>query len=204
MMTKVLLRVGVAILAVAAIIGAGTWWASQRSDDKASPQEPEVSVSSGPAGSSAAEPSAPPTEPAESKEPAQSEEAEATASSTNQTESAPIPKLPALTFDVSSATLNAEADAKIKALAKDLDEHRDWRVVITGHADNIGDGHSNLILSRQRAESTAVRLRELGVNSSRVRSDWKSSDEPVATNDTKEGRAKNRRVEIVLSEATQS
>lgn len=197
-MSKVFTRIGVALVAVIVVVALGTWYATSRSgeDEAGSPSRPTPSASS--AGSQAA-PAEPEPEPAPTS--AAADSGAVAKETATRTKSTPPPKVAAMHFPRTSATVGSKDRAKLKKLAEKLQHHPSWRVAITGHADDIGDGHSNVILSRQRAESTAVVLRQLGVNSSRVVSDWKSSDEPIATNDTEKGRAANRRVEFALSEA---
>jgi outer membrane protein OmpA-like peptidoglycan-associated protein len=194
-MTKVLPRVGIAVVALAAVIGGGTWFVSQQSGHENAGREQATHAP----GTTAAPPTSAGTTTGRNKV-----GTTGTPTTASKTKHTPIPDVPALSFAVSSAKLRAADNARLKQLAEQMDQNRAWRLVATGHSDNIGDGHSNLILSRQRAEAVAVRLRELGVNSSRIRSDWKSSDDPVASNQTEAGRAKNRRVTITLSEAPQS
>ena len=70
---------------------------------------------------------------------------------------------------------------------------------IYGHTDNTGSASVNERISLQRAESVASYLESRGINASRIHSEGKSFNNPVADNDTAEGRAKNRRVEVYVT-----
>lgn len=70
--------------------------------------------------------------------------------------------------------------------------------VIVGHTDNTGDPQYNLDLSRRRAESVRDYLIETGTPPEKLRVVGRGEQDPIASNDTKEGRAQNRRVEIIV------
>ncbi len=83
---------------------------------------------------------------------------------------------------------------KASAALKDL---RDERVVIEGYTDSAGSPEFNRLLSRRRAETAATYLHEtLGVPANRIVTTWYGPDRPIASNETADGRAMNRRVEI--------
>ena len=71
-------------------------------------------------------------------------------------------------------------------------------VTVTGHTDNVGKPASNQTLSQKRADNIKKMLIEKGIDGSRIRAIGKGDKEPIATNKTKEGRAKNRRIEITI------
>ena len=80
-------------------------------------------------------------------------------------------------------------------------EENDYVVTIVGHTDSIGSNKYNFGLSERRAESTKKRLLELGLSPERIVGiEGRGEEEPIATNETKEGRAQNRRVEFILKE----
>ena len=80
-------------------------------------------------------------------------------------------------------------------------EENDYVVTIVGHTDSIGSNKYNFGLSERRAESTKKRLLELGLSPERIVGiEGKGEEEPIATNETKEGRSQNRRVEFILKE----
>ena len=80
-----------------------------------------------------------------------------------------------------------------------LIKHPDWRLRIAGHTDNVGgEGDYNLELSRRRSEAVrAALVNRFGVSEERLSSSGYGARVPIETNDTPEGRARNRRVELV-------
>jgi len=74
----------------------------------------------------------------------------------------------------------------------------DRNVLIEGHTDNVGSDKYNLELSGRRADSVRNALVELDIDASRIQSAGLGSSIPVASNDDDAGRAKNRRVEIII------
>jgi len=79
-----------------------------------------------------------------------------------------------------------------------LELNPDKNLTIIGHTDHVGEVKVNQVLGLRRAKSALQYFRELGVDPGRVKTGSKGEAEPVATNDTPEGRQKNRRVNFVL------
>jgi len=77
-----------------------------------------------------------------------------------------------------------------------LREHPEYKVKITGHTDNIGDDAYNLKLSQDRAADVLKIFNRKGINFKRLEATGKGSTEPIESNDTDEGRALNRRIEV--------
>ncbi|HEY3493382.1 MAG TPA: OmpA family protein, partial [Polyangiaceae bacterium] len=105
-------------------------------------------------------------------------------------------------FVSGKAELLPIAQKKLDDVAKalnDIDEQQ--KIVIEGHTDSNGNDDSNLRLSQQRADSVKNYLVSRGVKADRVQSVGKGEAQPVATNETAEGRANNRRVEIVVQKS---
>lgn len=73
-------------------------------------------------------------------------------------------------------------------------------VVVTGYTDSVGPGNYNKALSEKRAKEVASHLKTAGIESSIIQTSGKGEEEPVATNETPEGRAMNRRVEVVIED----
>ena len=73
-----------------------------------------------------------------------------------------------------------------------------WQLEIAGHTDNVGDDNLNLVLSKKRAEALKSYLMSQGIEESRLLTLFYGETKPVATNDTPEGRQKNRRVEMKI------
>ena len=105
-------------------------------------------------------------------------------------------------FDFDTATLTPGGKEKLQKLATVLLSHQDsYRVEIEGHTDASGADDYNLQLSQQRAEAVRHGLEQAGVDPSRiVAARGVGSASPVATNDTREGRQLNRRVEVLIAE----
>jgi outer membrane protein OmpA-like peptidoglycan-associated protein len=101
-------------------------------------------------------------------------------------------------FETDSAALTGPLRSDLAVLARHLNKYPDSTVQVIGHTDNVGAAAYNLNLSRQRASAVAAELISGGVSAARVSSIGRGEDEPVASNLTAEGRAQNRRVEIVI------
>ena len=101
-------------------------------------------------------------------------------------------------FDVGNAQLKPQAlqtFAKIATVLKDYDK---TVVHVVGHTDSTGSDSSNKSLSERRAASVASYMESQGLVATRVREEGRGEHEPIASNATKDGQAKNRRVDIVL------
>ncbi|MBL0308401.1 MAG: OmpA family protein [Bacteroidetes bacterium] len=79
-----------------------------------------------------------------------------------------------------------------------MKDHKDVSIEVVGHTDNIGSWETNFWLSHKRAKSVYDYLFTKGITTNRMIYNGKGSIEPVADNDTDLGRAKNRRVEVIL------
>ncbi|NDY96616.1 OmpA family protein [Wenzhouxiangella limi] len=101
-------------------------------------------------------------------------------------------------FESGSAQLTSEAARLIDRLAAVLREYRATLIVVSGHTDNVGDPDFNQRLSEQRARSVAQHLQDSGISHVRLLIRGFGSDRPVADNTSETGRARNRRVELML------
>ncbi|OSQ53304.1 OmpA family protein [Marivita geojedonensis] len=101
-------------------------------------------------------------------------------------------------FATDSATLRPDLQRDLRTVGQNLLAYPDTTVQVIGHTDNTGEAGYNLNLSRQRAQSVANILMSEGVPSFRIQSIGRGEDQPIASNLTPEGRAQNRRVEIVI------
>ncbi|MCV6595247.1 MAG: OmpA family protein [Silicimonas sp.] len=104
----------------------------------------------------------------------------------------------ALLFDTDSASLKPQLRSDLLVLADSLNKYPQSLVTVTGHTDSRGDAAYNQNLSERRAGSVANALFNGGVDFSRVRALGAGENQPIATNQTAEGRAQNRRVEISI------
>lgn len=99
-------------------------------------------------------------------------------------------------FPLNSAEIGDSYDDEIRRVANFLKANPETIVEIAGHSDSTGAADYNLNLSQLRAEAVAARLTDaLGVNPARVSATGYGETQPIASNDTAEGRATNRRVE---------
>ncbi len=103
-----------------------------------------------------------------------------------------------INFESNSAKLLPEAYPSLEELYIYMSDYPSKSIYITGHTDDMGTEKANLVLSRRRAESVAAVLIEKGISPSRISSQGKGELMPITTNDTSEGRRKNRRVEFLL------
>lgn len=101
-------------------------------------------------------------------------------------------------FEFGKSTLNAQAIKYIEQVATALKTLTSINVKISGYTDNVGSLESNKRVSNNRAKAVSDRLALLGISRSRLSSQGVPLADYVATNETEEGRALNRRVEIVI------
>jgi outer membrane protein OmpA-like peptidoglycan-associated protein len=106
--------------------------------------------------------------------------------------------LEGVTFASGTADLLPEAMTVLNGIARDLLEMPDLRVEIRGHTDNTGDPQFNLNLSQERANTVRNYLISRGVPGNRMTAVGYGETEPIAPNNTSEGRARNRRVEFEI------
>lgn len=100
-------------------------------------------------------------------------------------------------FATGQATVPGGADAALHQVATTLKNNPTWHVRVEGFTDNVGSSQANVQLSEQRAEAVKHWLVDHGVDQNRIVTKGFGASRPVASNSTDEGRAKNRRVEIV-------
>ena len=105
----------------------------------------------------------------------------------------------AILFDTDSAALNPQLRSDLFVLAESLNRYPDSIVTVTGHTDSTASASYNLDLSQARAASVASVLRSGGVSGSRIRTVGAGESQPIATNQTEQGRAQNRRVDITIT-----
>jgi len=102
-------------------------------------------------------------------------------------------------FKTDSDELLPESFSKLDAVLTLMKKHPDFSLKISGYTDNSGDADYNLSLSDKRAHSAEQYLISKGISPSRIKAKGYGEANPAASNDTAEGRAKNRRVEFELS-----
>ncbi|WP_025209782.1 OmpA family protein [Hippea sp. KM1] len=101
-------------------------------------------------------------------------------------------------FDFNKATLKPSSEPTIKEIAKLLKENPSLKLYVVGHTDNIGNLNYNMELSKRRAKAVVDELiNKYNIDPSRLKAFGVGPLAPVSTNKTEEGRAKNRRVELI-------
>ena len=107
-----------------------------------------------------------------------------------------------LLFATGRSELRGGAVRNLDQLAVFLREYPERTAIIEGHTDSVGSASSNRTLSERRADSVKAYLVRQGVDPNRLQTTGRGQDYPVAGNDTASGRQQNRRVEIIISDAS--
>lgn len=115
-----------------------------------------------------------------------------------QQEAAAPAELVVVYFDLNSAELSDAAKAKLEGISGQMVERKYIVAVATGYTDTTGTADYNLALSRKRANSVKAYLIERGVRTANVIAKGVGEADPATSNDTREGREQNRRVEVRL------
>jgi outer membrane protein OmpA-like peptidoglycan-associated protein len=108
-----------------------------------------------------------------------------------------------IAFSPGQAGLRPQAKSSLGKLVEFVNHDPSKPIRIEGHADSRGKPNSNQVLSQKRADSVRAALIAAGVAASRITSVGLGESEPVASDDTPEGRAKNRRVDVILEDHPQ-
>ena len=101
-------------------------------------------------------------------------------------------------FDVDKSNLKDPYKGELAQLATILNKYEDTNILLAGHTDSTGSEDYNLQLSHRRAESVANYLATQNVNRARFATEGFGETDPIASNETAEGRAQNRRVEVAI------
>ncbi|HZH71739.1 MAG TPA: OmpA family protein [Mariniphaga sp.] len=101
-------------------------------------------------------------------------------------------------FGFDSADLTAQANENINNLANTLNKYEDTNILIEGHTDSRGDEQYNQKLSERRARSVSKALSDLGIRNIRMKEIGYGENQPVADNESDDGRRQNRRVEVAI------
>ena len=108
-------------------------------------------------------------------------------------------RLTGLSFDVNKSDIKDEHTSLLKKVMEVIELFPETQLVIEGHTDDSGDPQANLQLSEKRAFAVMQYLRQsLLIPADRVRAIGYGSDRPVASNKTTDGRAKNRRIDVII------
>ncbi len=111
----------------------------------------------------------------------------------------PPPKfvLKGVEFDTGKATIRKESFARLDRVVEYMTHKRSARIEISGHTDNVGKPKRNKALSQRRARACRKYLISQGIDGSRILAVGRGDEQPIASNDTKEGRQQNRRIEAI-------
>ncbi len=105
----------------------------------------------------------------------------------------------AVRFDTNKSTLTNQAKANLDKLVPVFSEYAETNIVIYGYTDSSGSADYNLKLSAQRAEAVKSYLSSKGVGLNRFKVEGLGIADPIASNETAEGKAQNRRVEFMIT-----
>lgn len=98
-------------------------------------------------------------------------------------------------FETGKATLTAESYARLDAVVEYMTHKKSARIKISGHTDNVGNKKANKKLSQKRADAVRDYVLSKGIDAGRIAAVGYGDEKPIAPNDTREGRQKNRRIE---------
>lgn len=115
-----------------------------------------------------------------------------------QTESGVVVTLGDVLFETGQANLKSDAETSLVEVVDLLQSEPEKKIRIEGHTDSVGETATNLKLSELRANSVQSALVALGVDPGRIIAVGMGEDFPIGSNDTDEGRGKNRRVDVIL------
>jgi len=101
-------------------------------------------------------------------------------------------------FDSGKSTLKSSSNTELNELFEFMKLKENIKIQILGHTDNVGNDDSNFLLSENRAKAVKQFLTNKGINSNRIEVKAFGENQPIATNDTEEGRSKNRRIEVLV------
>ena len=103
-----------------------------------------------------------------------------------------------LEFETGKAVIKALSFESLNELGDLLVKKSNWKLLISGHTDNVGKPAANLLLSKNRAFAVEKYLNQQGVKKAQLKSEWFGHTKPIGSNKTPEGRQKNRRVELTI------
>ena len=101
-------------------------------------------------------------------------------------------------FDTNKYNINTNSQSTLNKLASILKEHSDTNILVVGHTDSVGAENYNMTLSEKRANAVTNYFIQMGLSQFRLTTNWFGEEQPTNDNATSEGRAKNRRVNVVI------
>ena len=103
-------------------------------------------------------------------------------------------------FDFDKASLKTESYPELERVTRFLREHKDIKIGIAGHTDDIGSGIYNMKLAERRSRAVAKYLIKNNIDKRRIEVQYYGKIKPISSNDSLNGRSSNRRVEIIILE----
>jgi OOP family OmpA-OmpF porin len=103
-----------------------------------------------------------------------------------------------ITFETNSDKIRPSSTKTLDKAVKVLTDNPDIRIKLSGHTDNQGERELNIDLSKRRADAVKHYLTDKGIEAGRMETEGHGPDKPIDTNDTKDGRANNRRIEFEI------
>jgi outer membrane protein OmpA-like peptidoglycan-associated protein len=101
-----------------------------------------------------------------------------------------------INFETGKDVIKPSSYSVLNKVVSVMEKHPEFNLDISGHTDNTGDAQKNLELSKKRAQAVTEYLKGKGIDTNRMESEGFGQSKPTSSNDTKEGRADNRRVEF--------
>jgi outer membrane protein OmpA-like peptidoglycan-associated protein len=106
--------------------------------------------------------------------------------------------IPGITFESNSSKITPESKETLDKTVEILEQNPKYSIRVEGHTDSAGERQHNVDLSQRRADAVAKYLTDRGIDEDRITTKGYGPDKPIASNDTPEGRAENRRIEFEL------
>ena len=103
-----------------------------------------------------------------------------------------------LYFDTNKTTIQERSEKSLNELFQFLNENKEVRIKLIGHTDSVGSDEDNQILSEGRASSVRQAMIDRGIEEERIEAEGRGESEPIDTNETEEGRQRNRRVMVEI------
>ncbi|MEZ8233226.1 OmpA family protein [Vibrio splendidus] len=101
-------------------------------------------------------------------------------------------------FETNSTELSSDGKTALMPLVEVLKAHPQSTVDVVGHTDSTGAAEYNMMISKKRAAAVAAYIEEQGIEADRITASGEGEENPIASNDTAEGRAQNRRVDATI------
>ena len=103
-----------------------------------------------------------------------------------------------LQFETGKSVIKIESFPSLNGLAEMLIKKGTWKLLLSGHTDDVGNAQDNLVLSKERVEATKKYLVEQGVDFNNLKLEYYGESKPISENETEKGRQENRRVEMEI------